>query len=88
MKSVRAPNPRQAIDTAFEKLDRALESGDMEGARAAAHEMRRHLLRWTKQLDAREKRSKDQGSRSVEARIAALERQVKELRRLLDRSPG
>jgi hypothetical protein len=87
-KKVRAPDPRQALDTAFEKLDRALESGDMEGARAAAHEMRRHLLRWTKQLDAREKRLKGQGARSVEARIAALERQVKELRRLLERSPG
>jgi len=87
-KKVRAPDPRQALDTAFEKLDRALKGGDMEGARAAAHEMRRHLLRWTKQLDAREKRLKDRGPRSVEARIAALERQVKELRRMLDRSSG
>ena len=83
-KKARAPDPRQALDTAFEKLDRALKSGDMEGARAAGHEMRRHLLRWTKQLDAREKRFKDRGPRSVEARIAALERQVKELRRMLD----
>jgi len=86
VKKARAPDPRQALDTAFEKFDRALKSGDMEGARAAGHEMRRHLLRWTKQLDAREKRLKDRGPRSVEARIAALERQVKELRRMLDRA--
>ena len=60
----------------------------MEGARGIAHQMRRHLLRWTKQLDVREKRLAARGSGSVEARIAALERQVKELRKLLDRSPG
>ncbi|MHC4971486.1 MAG: hypothetical protein ACYTG3_04075 [Planctomycetota bacterium] len=89
-KKAKAPDPSQALDAAFRKLDQAMERGDMEGARAAAHEMRRHLLRWTKHLDAREKRlqGKGRGSKSVEARIAALEKQVKELRRLLDRSQG
>ena len=89
-KKAKAPDPRQALDAAFKKLDQAMERGDMEGARAAAHEMRRHLLRWTKHLDAREKRlqGKGKGSKSVEARIAALEKQVKELRRILDRSQG
>jgi hypothetical protein len=86
-KKRKAADPRQALDAAFSKLDQALERGDMEGARAAAHEMRRHLLRWTKQLDAREKRLRDGGSRSVEARIAALEKQVRELRRLMDQRP-
>lgn len=84
-KKAKAPDPRQALDAAFQRLDQALERGDMEGARAAAHEVRRHLLRWTKQLDAREKRLRKAGPRSVEARVAALEKQVKELRRLLDR---
>jgi len=87
-KAKKAPAPREALDAAFEQLDRALQKGDLEAARGAAHQMRRHLLRWTKQLDAREKRLASQGSGSVEARIAALERQVKELRKLLDRSPG
>jgi hypothetical protein len=87
-KAKKAPDPREALDAAFEQLDRALEKGDLEAARGAAHQVRRHLLRWTKQLDAREKRLAAQGSGSVEARIAALERQVKELRKLLDRSPG
>jgi len=90
-KARRAPAPaapRAALDAAFEQLDRALEKGDMEAARGAAHQMRRHLLRWTKQLDAREKRLASQGPGSVKARIAALERSVKELRKLLDRSPG
>ncbi len=81
----KAPDPRQALDAAFQRLDRALEGGDMEAARAAAHEVRRHLLRWTKQLDAREKRLKKGAPRSVEARVADLEKQVRELRRLLDR---
>ncbi|MHC4818388.1 MAG: hypothetical protein ACYTF8_10070 [Planctomycetota bacterium] len=83
-KKAKATDPRQALDAAFQKLDQAVERGDMEGARAAAHEMRRHLLRWTKQLDAREKRLQAKGPRSVEARVAALEKQVKDLRRLLD----
>ena len=87
-KKAPAPDPREALDAAFEKLDRALGEGDMEGARAVAQQMRRHLLRWTKQLDAREKRLRAHGSQSVEARIAALERQVRELRQMLDRSPG
>lgn len=83
-KGAKAPDPRQALDAAFRKLDQALEGGDMEAARAAAHEVRRHLLRWTKHLDAREKRLQKQAPRSVEARVAALEKQVRELRRLLD----
>jgi hypothetical protein len=87
-KAKKAPAPREALDAAFEQLDRALEKGDMAAARGAAHQMRRHLLRWTKQLDAREKRLASQGSGKVEARIAALERQVKELRKLIDRSAG
>ena len=85
VRKAKAPDPRQALDAAFEKLDQAMERGDMEGARAAAHEMRRHLLRWAKQLDSREKRLKEKGPKSVEARVAALERQIKELRRMLER---
>ena len=86
-KKQKAGEPRRGVDAAFQRLDEAMEMADMATTLKAARAVRQELERWAKQLARREKRrtAKAAGG-SLRERVAALERQVEELKKLLEPS--
>jgi len=64
-------------------MDAALKNGDAASALKAGEEARKALAGWAEELSARERRLADAGP--VEDRVARLEQQVEELRRLATR---
>jgi colicin import membrane protein len=73
--------------TALETMDVALEKGDLKAAAEAGHAAHRELAQWQKRLEKREhalRRRAPKGAPGVEERVAALEKQVAALRRMLE----
>ena len=72
------------VEAAFQQMDRAMQAGDMAAFRKAANQSRALLSRWATGLQAQEKKIIARTPQAVAKRVARLERQVKELAKLLD----
>jgi len=83
-KKDRPRNVGKAANASLERLDKALEQGDMRGARAAASQTRNALARWAKDLAERERKLKA-GPKGMPDRITTLENRVEKLRAELER---
>jgi len=81
----RMASPRKASAAALKRLDDALAEGDAQAAARAGRELRQTLVRWSRDLDARERKlARRRAGAGVERRLADLERQVRDLRAMLD----
>jgi len=72
------------INIGLKQFDEAVAKGDMARASKVAKGVRHGLQRWSRELARREAAMRGRNRGGVEARIAKLERELVEIRRMLD----